>query len=79
MPRLQDLGQARRVISKKDDTTIVEGKGDPKEIQARIKQIRAEIDNTTSDYDKEKLQERLGQALWWSGPDQGGRRHRGGA
>ena len=59
MPRLQDLGQARRVISKKDETTIVEGKGDPKEIQARIKQIRAEIDNTTSDYDKEKLQERL--------------------
>jgi chaperonin GroEL len=56
---LGDLGQARRVISKKDDTTIVEGKGDTKDIQARIKQIRAEIDNTTSDYDKEKLQERL--------------------
>ncbi len=56
---LQDLGQARRVISKKDETTIVEGKGDPKEIQARIKQIKAEIDNTTSDYDREKLQERL--------------------
>jgi chaperonin GroEL len=56
---LQDLGQARRVISKKDETTIVEGKGDPKDIQARIKQIRTEIDNTTSDYDKEKLQERL--------------------
>jgi chaperonin GroEL len=56
---LGDLGQARRVISKKDDTTIVEGKGDAKDIQARIKQIRAEIDNTTSDYDKEKLQERL--------------------
>ncbi len=56
---LQDLGQARRVISKKDETTIVEGKGDPKSIQARIKQIKAEIDNTTSDYDREKLQERL--------------------
>ena len=56
---LGDLGQARRVISKKDDTTIVEGKGDSKDIQARIKQIRTEIDNTTSDYDKEKLQERL--------------------
>jgi chaperonin GroEL len=55
---LSDLGQARRVISKKDDTTIVEGKGDAKDIQARIKQIRTEIDNTTSDYDKEKLQER---------------------
>ena len=56
---LNDLGQARRVISKKDETTIVEGKGDPKNIQARIKQIKAEIDNTTSDYDREKLQERL--------------------
>src|SRR5690349_15792616 len=56
---LNDLGQARRVISKKDETTIVEGKGDPKGIQARIKQIKAEIDNTTSDYDREKLQERL--------------------
>jgi len=56
---LDDLGQARRVISRKDDTTIVEGKGDVAEIQARIKQIKAEIDNTTSDYDREKLQERL--------------------
>ncbi len=56
---LQDLGQARRVIAKKDETTIVEGKGDSKSIQARIKQIKAEIDNTTSDYDREKLQERL--------------------
>ncbi|HEX6818930.1 MAG TPA: chaperonin GroEL [Ktedonobacterales bacterium] len=56
---LQDLGQARRVISKKDETTIVEGKGEARDIQARIKQIKAEIDNTTSDYDREKLQERL--------------------
>ncbi|HEV8194302.1 MAG TPA: chaperonin GroEL [Ktedonobacterales bacterium] len=56
---LEDLGQARRVISKKDDTTIVEGKGEQREIQARIKQIKAEIDATTSDYDREKLQERL--------------------
>jgi chaperonin GroEL len=56
---LQDLGQARRVISKKDETTIVEGKGDARAIQARIKQIKAEIDVTTSDYDREKLQERL--------------------
>ncbi len=56
---LNDLGQARRVIATKDDTTIVEGKGDAKAIQARIKQIKAEIDNTTSDYDREKLQERL--------------------
>jgi chaperonin GroEL len=56
---LADLGQARRVVSKKDDTTIVEGKGEQKDIQARIKQIRAQIDETTSDYDREKLQERL--------------------
>ncbi len=56
---LADLGQARRVVAKKDDTTIVEGRGDTKEIQARIKQIKAQIDETTSDYDREKLQERL--------------------
>src|ERR1051326_1455709 len=56
---LADLGQARRVASRKDDTTTVEGKGYPKDIQARIKQIKAQLDETTSDYDKEKLQERL--------------------
>jgi chaperonin GroEL len=56
---LGDLGQARRVISRKDDTTIVEGRGEQSEIQNRIKQIKAEIENTTSDYDREKLQERL--------------------
>ena len=56
---LADLGQARRVISTKDETTIVEGKGEEASIQARIKQIKAEIEITTSDYDREKLQERL--------------------
>src|SRR5438270_6219475 len=56
---LNDLGQARRVISKKDETTIVEGRGDSSEIQARIRQIKAQIEETTSDYDREKLQERL--------------------
>jgi chaperonin GroEL len=56
---LADLGQARRVVAKKDETTIVEGKGEHSDIQARIKQIKAEIDSTTSDYDREKLQERL--------------------
>jgi chaperonin GroEL len=56
---ISDLGQARRIIARKDDTTFVEGKGDPQEIQARIKQIRVQIDETTSDYDREKLQERL--------------------
>jgi chaperonin GroEL len=57
--KLTDLGQARRVVSHKDDTTIVEGKGNASEIQARIRQIKAQIDETTSDYDREKLQERL--------------------
>jgi chaperonin GroEL len=56
---VQDLGQARKVITDKDNTTIVEGKGKTKDIEGRIKQIRSEIDISTSDYDKEKLQERL--------------------
>src|SRR5438552_9715578 len=50
---LADLGQARRVVSHKDDTTIVEGKGSSTEIQARIRQIKAQIEETTSDYDRE--------------------------
>jgi chaperonin GroEL len=56
---LEDLGQARRVTATKDDTTIVEGKGDPKAIEARKSQIKLQIDDTTSDFDREKLQERL--------------------
>ena len=56
---LSDLGQARRVVSTKDDTTIIEGRGKPEEIQARIAQIKVQIEETTSDYDREKLQERL--------------------
>jgi chaperonin GroEL len=56
---LADLGSARSVIAHKDDTTIVEGRGDPADIQARIRQIKAQIEETTSDYDREKLQERL--------------------
>jgi len=54
-----DLGRARRVVSDKDNTTIVEGKGAEEDIQGRIKQIKAQMDETTSDYDREKLQERL--------------------
>jgi len=53
------LGQAKRVSLTKDDTTIVEGHGDKKEIEARVSQIRQQIEDTTSDYDKEKLQERV--------------------
>ena len=56
---LQDLGQARKVTSTKDDTTIVEGHGDADQIKGRIEQIKVEIENSTSDYDREKLQERL--------------------
>ncbi len=56
---LTDLGQARRVVSTKDDTTIIEGRGKSEEIQARIAQIKVQIEETTSDYDREKLQERL--------------------
>jgi chaperonin GroEL len=56
---LTDLGRAEKVVADKDNTTIVGGKGDSKEIKGRIEQIRVEIDKTTSDYDREKLQERL--------------------
>src|SRR4030043_421531 len=54
-----DLGRARKVVSNKDDTTVVEGKGSDEDIKGRIKQIKAQIDKTTSDFDREKLQERL--------------------
>ena len=56
---LEDLGRAKRVTIDKEDTTIVEGEGSTKDIQGRINQIRRQIEETTSDYDREKLQERL--------------------
>jgi chaperonin GroEL len=56
---VSDLGRAEKVVVTKDDTTIVGGRGDPAQIKGRIEQIRVEIDKSTSDYDKEKLQERL--------------------
>jgi len=56
---VEDLGRARRVTADKDNTTIVEGKGDEEAIKGRIKQVKAQIEETTSDYDREKLQERL--------------------
>ena len=55
----EDLGKARRVVATKDDTTIVDGAGRPEDIKARMTQIKTQIEDTTSDYDKEKLQERL--------------------
>jgi len=57
--KLEDLGRAKKVVVDKDNTTIVEGAGKASAIEGRIKQIRAQIEETTSDYDKEKLQERL--------------------
>ncbi len=56
---VKDLGRARRVVVTKDETTIIEGRGDEAAIRARVEQIKTQIDQTTSDYDKEKLQERL--------------------
>jgi chaperonin GroEL len=56
---VNDFGQARRVVSNKEETTIVEGKGAEDKIQGRINQIKAQIDETDSDYDREKLQERM--------------------
>ncbi|MGH2427511.1 MAG: chaperonin GroEL [Candidatus Limnocylindria bacterium] len=57
--QIEDLGQARRVTANKDSTTIVEGKGDANAIKARISQIKLQVEDTTSDFDREKLQERL--------------------
>jgi chaperonin GroEL len=56
---IEDLGRARRIVSTKEETTIIEGKGSDEAIEARIKQIKTLIDDSTSDFDKEKLQERL--------------------
>jgi chaperonin GroEL len=57
--KLDDLGRAKKVVVDKDNTTIVEGAGKPAALEGRVKQIRVQIDETTSDYDREKLQERL--------------------
>jgi len=56
---INDLGKARKVVVTKDDTTIIDGKGSDEEIKGRMEQIKAQIESTTSDYDREKLQERL--------------------
>ncbi|MFZ5426330.1 MAG: chaperonin GroEL [Thermodesulfobacteriota bacterium] len=60
---LQDLGRAKRVVIDKENTTIIDGAGKAEDIKARVKQIRAQIDETTSSYDKEKLQERLAKIV----------------
>ena len=59
--QLEDLGRARRIVVTKDETTIVEGKGTPEALQARTRAVKAAIDEATSDWDREKLQERLGK------------------
>jgi len=58
---IDDLGRARRVVIGKEDTTIIEGKGPPEAVQGRVAQIKAALETTTSDWDREKLQERLGK------------------
>ncbi|MDI6755276.1 MAG: chaperonin GroEL [Thermodesulfobacteriota bacterium] len=60
---LKDLGKAKRITIDKDNTTIIEGAGDSKGIEGRVKQIRAQVEETTSDYDREKLQERLAKLV----------------
>ena len=61
--KIEDLGQAKKVTINKDDTTIIEGLGAPDAIEGRVKQIRAQVEDTTSDYDREKLQERLAKLV----------------
>jgi len=61
--KLEDLGKAKRVTIDKDNTTIVEGRGEQKDIAGRVKEIRSQIEKTTSDYDREKLQERLAKLV----------------
>jgi len=60
---LQDLGRAKRIVIDKDNSTIIDGAGKRADIEGRIKQIRAQIEETTSDYDREKLQERLAKLV----------------
>jgi chaperonin GroEL len=61
--QLTDLGRAKRVVIDKDNTTVIDGAGKKADIEARVKQIRAQVEETTSDYDKEKLQERLAKLV----------------
>ena len=61
--KIEDLGQAKRITIDKDNTTIVEGAGKKSDIEGRVKQIRAQVEETTSDYDREKLQERLAKLV----------------
>jgi chaperonin GroEL len=61
--KLEDLGRAKKIVIDKENTTIIEGAGKSKSIEGRVKQLRTQIDETTSDYDREKLQERLAKLV----------------
>src|SRR5690348_17373503 len=61
--KVEDLGRAKKITIDKDNTTIVEGAGKASEIEGRVRQIRTQVEDTTSDYDKEKLQERLAKLV----------------
>jgi chaperonin GroEL len=61
--KIEDLGRAKKVVIDKENTTIIEGAGKPRDIEGRVKQIRTQIEETTSDYDREKLQERLAKLV----------------
>src|SRR6186997_3047118 len=61
--KIEDLGKAKKIVIDKDNTTIVEGSGAKKDIEGRVKQLRMQVDETTSDYDREKLQERLAKLV----------------
>jgi chaperonin GroEL len=74
---LEDLGRAKRIEVRKDDTIIIDGAGDEERIAARVKSIRAQIEETTSDYDREKLQERVAKLAGGVAVHQGRRGHRG--
>jgi chaperonin GroEL len=61
--RMEDLGRAKKIVVDKENTTVIEGAGAAKDVEARVKQIRAQVEETTSDYDREKLQERLAKLV----------------
>src|SRR5207237_2595034 len=61
--KIEDLGKAKKVTITKDNTTIIEGAGTAAGIEGRVKQLRAQVEDTTSDYDREKLQERLAKLV----------------
>src|SRR6185295_8676464 len=61
--KIEDLGKAKKITIDKDNTTIVEGAGKRKDIEARVKQLRVQVEETNSDYDREKLQERLAKLV----------------